>query len=71
MSTDVTAIPVAPQNPWPGLAPYTEQQHDLFFGRELEIEEILRLIQRDTLTVLFGRSGSGKSSLLHAGVFPR
>jgi len=71
MSTDVTAMPVAPQNPWPGLAPYTEQQHDLFFGRELEIEEILRLIQRDTLTVLFGRSGSGKSSLLHAGVFPR
>ena len=37
MSTDVTAMPVAPQNPWPGLAPYTEQQHDLFFGRELEI----------------------------------
>jgi YD repeat-containing protein len=71
MSTDVTAMPVAPQNPWPGLAPYTEQQHELFFGRELEIEEILRLIQRETLTVLFGRSGSGKSSLLHAGVFPR
>jgi hypothetical protein len=71
MSTDVTAILGAPQNPWPGLAPYTEQQHELFFGRELEIEEILRLIQRDTLTVLFGRSGSGKSSLLHAGVFPR
>ncbi len=71
MSTDVTAIPVEPQNPWPGLAPYTEQQHELFFGREMEIEEILRLIQRETLTVLFGRSGSGKSSLLHAGVFPR
>ena len=71
MSTDITAMSAAPQNPWPGLAPYTEQQHELFFGRELEIEEILRLIQRDTLTVLFGRSGSGKSSLLHAGVFPR
>ena len=71
MSIDVTAMPVEPQNPWPGLAPYTEQQHELFFGRESEIEEILRLIQRETLTVLFGRSGSGKSSLLHAGVFPR
>jgi YD repeat-containing protein len=71
MSTDGTPIPVAPENPWPGLASYTEQQHELFFGRESETEELLRLIQRETLTVLFGRSGSGKSSLLHAGVFPR
>jgi YD repeat-containing protein len=71
MSTDGTPIPVAPENPWPGLASYTEEQHELFFGRESETEELLRLIQRDTLTVLFGRSGSGKSSLLHAGVFPR
>jgi hypothetical protein len=71
MSTEVPAIPVAPENPWPGLAPYTEQQSQLFFGREEETEELLRLIQRETLTVLFGRSGSGKSSLLHAGVIPR
>jgi len=70
MSTEVT-IPAALENPWPGLAPYTEQQSGLFFGREEETEELLRLIQRETLTILFGRSGSGKSSLLHAGVIPR
>jgi hypothetical protein len=71
MSTGTTGTPAALENPWPGLAPYTEQQHELFFGRDAETEELLRLIQRETLTVLFGRSGSGKSSLLHAGVIPR
>jgi hypothetical protein len=71
MSTGLASAPVELQNPWPGLAPYTEQQCGLFFGREAEIEELLRLIERETLTILFGRSGSGKSSLLHAGVIPR
>lgn len=71
MSTGLTSAPVELQNPWPGLAPYTEEQCGLFFGREAEIEELLRLIERETLTILFGRSGSGKSSLLHAGVIPR
>ncbi len=56
MSTGTTGTPVALENPWPGLAPYTEQQHESFFGREAETEELLRLIQRETLTVLFGRS---------------
>lgn len=59
------------QNPWPGLFWYTEEQSHLFFGRQAETEELLRLIQRETLTILFGRSGLGKTSLLRAGVFPR
>lgn len=71
MTTEASPAIAALSNPWPGLAPYTEQQRDLFFGREAEIEELLRLIERETLTILFGRSGSGKSSLLHAGVIPR
>ena len=70
-----TSTPAPPpsraQNPWPGLFWYTEEQAHLFFGREAETEELLRLIQRETLTVLFGRSGLGKTSLLRAGVFPR
>ncbi len=63
--------PTQAQNPWPGLFWYTEDQAHLFFGREAETEELLRLIRRETLTVLFGRSGLGKTSLLRAGVFPR
>lgn len=59
------------QQPWPGLLPYDEASKDYFFGRENETEEFVRLIDRETLTVLFGQSGLGKSSLLLAGVFPR
>jgi hypothetical protein len=58
-------------NPWKGLHFYTEQDHDIFFGRSQETEELLRLIRRDTLSVLFARSGLGKTSLLRAGAIPR
>jgi len=70
MSTPAIPLTQA-QNPWPGLFWYTEEQAHLFFGRQAEIEELLRLIQRETLTILFGRSGLGKTSLMRAGVFPR
>jgi len=58
-------------NPWPGLASFTEEARAFFFGREKETEELVRLIRRNTLTVLFGQSGLGKSSLLQAGAFPQ
>jgi len=57
-------------NPWPGLSSFTEDLRSFFFGREKETDELVRLIRRNTLTVLFGQSGLGKSSLLQAGVFP-
>jgi len=63
--------PVLSDNPWPGLAFYTEENQCLFFGREKETADLLRLFQRDTLTILFGRSGMGKTSLLRAGLIPK
>lgn len=59
------------QNPWPGLAAFGEDDRDYFRGREREADELARLVRRERLTVLFGRSGLGKSSLLNAGLFPR
>jgi hypothetical protein len=59
------------ENPWPGLASYDEAAWPYFNGRSAEIEELTRRIVDEQLTVLFGRSGLGKSSLLKAGVFPR
>lgn len=56
--------------PWIGPDSYGEEQQDLFKGRSDERDEILRLLDRDILTVLFGASGLGKTSLLKAGVFP-
>jgi hypothetical protein len=58
-------------NPWLGLASYTEADSTRFFGRDDDTTQLVNLIQRDTLTILFGRSGLGKTSLLRAGVVPR
>lgn len=65
-----TASAVDRRQPWLGLASYSETDSELFFGREKERLELLRRVRRDTLTVLFGPSGTGKTSLLRAGLFP-
>ena len=70
-SSPISAAAVDRENPWPGLASFTEDLRGFFFGREKETEELVRLVRRQALTVLFGQSGLGKSSLLQAGVFPR
>jgi hypothetical protein len=54
-----------------GLQFYTEAQSNSFFGRDAETDTLTSLIQLNTLTIVFGRSGTGKTSLLNAGVFPR
>lgn len=59
------------QNPWPGLASFGEDDREFFRGRDAEADELARLVRRERLTVLFGRSGLGKTSLLGAGLFPR
>jgi tetratricopeptide (TPR) repeat protein len=58
------------EHPWPGLVSYTEDGAAFFFGREREVAELARLVRQDVLTVLFGKSGLGKSSLLRAGLTP-
>ena len=59
------------ENPWPGLATFTEDQRAYFHGRDEEILDLTQLAERRPLVVLFGQSGLGKSSILQAGVFPR
>jgi len=58
------------QHPWIGLASFTEGDRTFFAGRGDEIEDLLRLVRRDTLTLLYGVSGLGKTSLVQAGLFP-
>jgi WD40 repeat protein len=60
-----------PSRPWPGLASFVEADRQFFRGRNLEADELARLVRREPLTVVFGRSGLGKTSLLGAGLFPR
>jgi len=54
-----------------GLKAYSEDQSHIFFGRVEEIRTLYKLINANTLTILFGKSGTGKTSLLNAGVFPK
>ena len=63
----------APPSPYKGLAPFDDSELDalLFFGREREIEVIVANLMASRLTVLYGPSGVGKTSLLQAGVAHR
>jgi YD repeat-containing protein len=56
--------------PWLGPDSYSEHHESLFKGRGSERDDILRLLEREILTTLFGASGLGKTSLLRAAVFP-
>ncbi|MBL9190851.1 MAG: hypothetical protein JNJ82_00755 [Opitutaceae bacterium] len=62
---------VDPTNPWLGLASFTEETRAYFHGRDEEVAELGRRVQRKLLTILFGQSGLGKTSILRAGLVPR
>lgn len=55
-------------NPWKGLNFYVEGE--VLYGRNKEIESLSHYIINNTQTVLYGKSGIGKSSILNAGIFP-
>lgn len=57
--------------PYRGLQPYTEEDRAYFFGRERDREIIVSNLYAAPLTVLYGASGVGKSSVLLAGVVPQ
>ena len=71
MAGAVDAPNVDETNPWLGLASFTEETRQYFYGREEEVAELARRVQRKLLTVLFGQSGLGKTSILRAGLVPR
>ena len=56
--------------PYKGLQPYTEADRAFFFGRERDRELVIANLYAAPLTVLYGASGVGKSSVLLAGVVP-
>jgi len=54
--------------PYKGLVPYSEADQRFFFGREAEREIIAANLMGSRLTLIYGPSGVGKSSVLRAGV---
>jgi energy-coupling factor transporter ATP-binding protein EcfA2 len=57
-------------NPFPGLRPFELEEAYLFFGRDGQSDEILRRLRRHHFLAVLGTSGSGKSSLIRAGLLP-
>lgn len=55
-------------NPWLGLESYQENQ--IIYGRNREIEELSQCVLNNNETVLYGKSGIGKSSIINAGILP-
>ena len=63
--------PSAPEVcPFRGLAPFTAAQAEYFFGREHLVAGLVARLVGATLLAVFGPSGSGKSSVLRAGLLP-
>ena len=55
-------------NPWLGLESYQENQ--IIYGRNEEIEDLSQRVLNDFDTIVYGKSGIGKTSIINAGVLP-
>jgi hypothetical protein len=59
-----------PREPYPGLRPFLDFEAALLFGRERQVREVIERLRQTQFVAVLGGSGSGKSSLIHAGVVP-
>jgi hypothetical protein len=60
-----------PNCPYPGLRPFLDHEASLLQGRSAQIDEVVRRLAETRFVAVVGGSGSGKSSLIRAGVVPR
>ncbi|PWT89015.1 MAG: hypothetical protein C5B54_09625, partial [Acidobacteria bacterium] len=56
--------------PYPGLGSFSSGDSDYFFGREQEVETLIKKLQQLHMLALIGPSGAGKTSFLQAGLIP-
>lgn len=76
MSAAPEAMPVAaqttrePRGPFPGLRPFLEHEELLIYGREAQVDGLVHCLEQSCFVAVLGGSGSGKSSLVRAGVVP-
>jgi hypothetical protein len=62
--------PTPNRSPYRGLASFAEEDRELFYGRDRVIRELYEKAQSSKLLVLTGPSGTGKSSVIQAGLLP-
>jgi hypothetical protein len=56
--------------PYPGLRSFDTEEGEIFFGRDRNVEAVRKLLAENRVVAVLGGSGSGKSSLLRAGLLP-
>ncbi|MCB0594541.1 MAG: ATP-binding protein [Lewinellaceae bacterium] len=56
------------KSPFKFLDPYEKEDHHLFFGRERETEQLYEQIQSAKLLLVYGASGTGKTSIINCGL---
>ncbi len=59
------------ENPYQGLMAFTKETRRFFFGRDAVVQDLVRALQGSSFVPLIGASGSGKSSVVRAGLVPR
>lgn len=70
-SDPIDKPPLWKGSPFPGLYAFTEEHAPIFFGRERETDELVQFVRDNRFVAVVGASGSGKSSLVGAGLIPR
>ena len=73
--TEVVGPDLVPQpwpgSPFPGLRAFGVKDAPIFFGRERETDALIQRVEENRVIAVVGSSGSGKSSLVGAGLIPR
>lgn len=62
--------PIPKRSPYVGSASFDEEDHELFYGRDRAIQELRAKVHHNKLLVVTGPSGTGKSSVVKAGLLP-
>lgn len=65
-----TAVPEPGEPPYLGLQQFSEADASHFFGRELLTAQVIKRLHDERFLAVIGASGSGKSSLVRAGILP-
>jgi WD40 repeat protein/F0F1-type ATP synthase epsilon subunit len=70
METDTLTSTKKLQNPFPGLRAFRPDESYLFFGREVQVQEVTQKLIKNRFVSVIGPSGIGKSSFIYCGLFP-
>ena len=70
MTSEKWSIPNWKKNPFKGPRSYEEEDRSIFFGRSREVDDITKLISQNSVLIIYGKTGIGKSSIIKAGLQP-